>query len=95
MDNLLTCDSFCAKWSMDLTENDPKNGKGLNMCFNRKSGYGGYSDWTRGARQIVIDESRLANQDIDTWIRLEDGNISGSITLNSTFGTDHYPLVKY
>lgn len=94
VDNLLTCDSFCTKWSMDLAGNEPTNGEGLNLCFDRKSGYGGYSDWTHGARQIVIDKGRLGNKDIDTWIRLEDGNISGSVTLNSTYGTDHYPPVK-
>jgi hypothetical protein len=93
-DHLLTCGSFCAKWSMDLANNEPMNGNGLNICFNRKSGYGGYSGWTHGGfQQIVIDESRLPNKDIDTWIRLEDGNISGSITLNSTCGTDCYPPV--
>jgi hypothetical protein len=74
--------------------NKPANGKGLDLCFNRHTGYGGYSNWARGARQIVIDESRLGSKDIDTWIRLEDGSISGSITLNDTFGTDRYPPIR-
>lgn len=92
-DNLLTCFIWCAKWSQDLS-NKPANGKGLNLCFNRHTGYGGYSNWARGARQIVIDESRLGSKDIDTWIRLEDGSISGNITLNSTFGKGQYPPVR-
>ncbi|EUC46708.1 hypothetical protein COCMIDRAFT_35699 [Bipolaris oryzae ATCC 44560] len=66
------------------------NGNGLNICFNRHSGYGGYSDWTRGARQIVVGEDMLGKNIVDTWIRLENGKVSGRVTLNNTFGTDQY-----
>ena len=47
----------------------------------------------RGGRQIVIDEAKLGDNEVDTWIRLEDGSVSGRITLNSTYGTDRYPIV--
>lgn len=83
---------WCMKWSKDLLNNSPVNGKGLNMCFNRHSGYGGYSNWTRGGRQIVVKEAKL--DELETWIRLEDGSVSGHVTLNSTYGQDHYPTVS-
>ena len=81
------------KWSKDLPNNTPSNGNGLNLCFNRHSGYGGYSEWARGGRQIVIEEVKLGENELDTWIRLEDGSTSGRVTLNSTYGTDRYPVV--
>lgn len=81
------------KWSKDLPNNSPANGNGLNLCFNRHTGYGGYSDWARGARQIVVEEAKLGDNEVDTWIRLEDGSMSGRVTLNSTYGTDQYPTV--
>lgn len=82
------------KWSKDLPENSPVNGKGLKLCFNRHTGYGGYSDWARGGRQIVVDETKLGGDNsVETWIRLEDGSISGQIVLNSTYGQDSYSTV--
>ncbi|UPX13386.1 uncharacterized protein EKO05_0003895 [Ascochyta rabiei] len=84
---------WCMKWSKDLLNNSPANGNGLNLCFNRHSGYGGYSDWARGARQIVIEEAKLGANELQTWIRLEDSSVSGQVTLNSTYGTDRYPTV--
>jgi hypothetical protein len=77
------------KWTKHLPMN-PSDGHGLNMCFNRHSGYGGYSDWTRGGRKIIAVEDL---DELETWMRLEDGSISGHIMLNSTYGTDEYPAV--
>lgn len=68
-------------------------GDGLNLCFGRHSGYGGYGCWTRGARQILVAENTMPSQGVETWIRLEDESISGRIMLNSTFGSDKYPSV--
>ncbi|RAK95319.1 metallophosphoesterase family protein [Aspergillus ibericus CBS 121593] len=84
-------DDWCFKWDsrlpgMNLT------GNGLNLCFGRHSGYGGYGSWTRGARQILLDEKTLEKQ-LATWVRLEDGSLSGSVTLNATYGEDSYPAV--
>ncbi|KAF2628876.1 Metallo-dependent phosphatase [Macroventuria anomochaeta] len=84
---------WCMKWSKDLPNNSPANGNGLNLCFNRHSGYGGYSEWTRGGRQIVVEEDKLGENVLETYIRLEDGSVSGRVTLNSTYGTDRYPPV--
>jgi hypothetical protein len=68
-------------------------GNGLNLCFGRHSGYGGYGSWTRGSRQIVLDE-RTLGKEVETWIRLEDGTISGRVVLNGTYGSDEYPAVE-
>jgi len=65
-------------------------GNGVNLCFGRHSGYGGYGNWMRGSRQILLDEKHITTK---TWIRLEDGSVSGKVTLNSTYGQDVYPPV--
>ena len=85
---------WCMKWG-DLAGNEPPTGNGINLCFGRHTGYGGYSDWTRGARQIVVHEDTLNGKRADeTWIRLENGKISGHVMLNETFGMDKYPVVE-
>ncbi|KAJ9620273.1 hypothetical protein H2203_008038 [Taxawa tesnikishii (nom. ined.)] len=48
-------DDWCMKWEgklpgMNLT------GNGLDLCFGRHSGYGGYGSWMRGSRQVKIRE---------------------------------------
>lgn len=62
------------------------------MCYGRHTGYGGYGDLTRGGRQILLNEKSL-KEEIETWIRLEDGTISAHVTLNSTYGQDPYQAV--
>jgi hypothetical protein len=71
------------KWAKNLPTS-PTNGNGVHFCFNRHSGFGGYSNWKRGARQIMVEEHQLDKNELDTWIRLEDGSISGAVTLNAT-----------
>lgn len=66
-------------------------GNGLNLCFGQHSGYGGYGTWTRGARQVLVSQSRLRDLEVDTWIRLETGDVVGSVSLNATYGEDWYP----
>lgn len=82
---------WCHKWNekvLDMT------GNGVNLCFSRHTGYGGYSDWIRGSRQILLNLTTL-DKEIKTWTRLEDGTIEGSVVLNSTFGEDVYPRVTH
>jgi len=43
---------------------------GIQLCFGRHSGYGGYGDWERGARVIELTENPWS---LRTWIRFEDG----------------------
>lgn len=78
----------CFKWSTKLP-GMTLTGNGLDLCFGRHSGYGGYGTWTRGSRQILLS----LTAPIQTWIRLIDSSITGAVTLNSTFGTDVYPVV--
>ena len=83
---------WCFKWNSTLPGMTIL-GRGLFLCFGRHSGYGGYGKWTRGSRQLLLQEQSL-NKDIETWIRLEDKTKSGWVRLNSTYGTDKYPIVK-
>jgi hypothetical protein len=72
----------------------PSYGNGVSFCFNRHSGFGGYSTWKRGARIIEIQEDNLWKKEVRTWIGLEDNGISGHVTLNATYGTNQYPEVE-
>lgn len=62
------------------------------MCYGRHTGYGGYGDWARGGRQILLNQQSLEN-DMQSWVRIEDGSISGNVHLNATYGKDRYRLV--
>lgn len=64
-------------------------GNGLIMCFGRRTGYGGYGDWARGGRQVLLHEN-VSKRPVETWIRLENETVSGRVTLNSSFGRDLY-----
>lgn len=68
-------------------------GNGVDLCFGRHSGYGGYGSWTRGSRQILLREGSV-EKEVHTWVRLEDGTVSGSVVLNGTYGQDGYPAVQ-
>ncbi|KAJ5481101.1 hypothetical protein N7539_006995 [Penicillium diatomitis] len=79
---------WCFKWNNGI-EDQNLTGNGLNMCYGRRTGYGGYGDVARGGRQILLHEKHMAKA-IDTWVRLEDGSVSSAITLNATYGEDQY-----
>jgi hypothetical protein len=81
-------DDWCQKWNQKLP-NMTLTGNGLFLCFGRHSGYGGYGQWTRGSRQIKVALDTLSSE-VQTWIRLEDGSITGSVKLNTTYGRDKY-----
>lgn len=83
-------DTWCYKWDQQLS-GMPVKGNGINLCFGQHSGYGGYGTWIRGSRQVLATESMLKDYVADTWIRLEDGDVVGSVTLNSTYNQDYYP----
>jgi hypothetical protein len=83
---------WCYKWDRKLP-GMTLTGNGVVFCFGRHTGYGGYGKWTRGSRQILVREA-LQRNGVESWIRLEDGNESGRVILNSTFGRDSYPKVK-
>ncbi|KAK3115545.1 hypothetical protein LTR53_004992 [Teratosphaeriaceae sp. CCFEE 6253] len=85
-------DDWCFKWDSKLPGMDLV-GNGLDLCFGRHSGYGGYGSWTRGSRQILVTEDLLKHGVVETWNRLESGDVSGSVVLNGTYGRDRYPTV--
>ncbi|KAJ5157725.1 uncharacterized protein N7482_008825 [Penicillium canariense] len=83
-------DTWCYKWD-SLISGMSVEGNGINLCFGQHSGYGGYGSWIRGSRQVLVTESKLQDMEIDTWIRLESGDVVGSVSLNATYGEDSYP----
>ncbi|KAJ5794361.1 hypothetical protein N7457_000960, partial [Penicillium paradoxum] len=83
---------WCFKWNTKLPGLNV-TGNGMNMCYGRHTGYGGYGDWARGGRQILLDE-KLLGDEVQTWIRMEDGTISGAVYLNATYGHDRYDLAE-
>ncbi|OCL12249.1 Metallo-dependent phosphatase [Glonium stellatum] len=83
---------WCFRWDSRLPDMNI-TGNGMALCFGRHTGYGGYGSWTRGSRQIFLDEDSLGKS-VETWIRLEDRSISGAVMLNNTYGLDEYPAVN-
>ncbi|KAK3936700.1 Metallophosphoesterase [Diplogelasinospora grovesii] len=83
-------DTWCYKWDT-LLPGMTVAGNGVNICFGQHSGYGGYGNWIRGARQVVVTKEKLKDYEVDTYIRLESGAKVGAVTLNSTYGQDTYP----
>ncbi|ORY14141.1 Metallo-dependent phosphatase-like protein [Clohesyomyces aquaticus] len=84
---------WCMTWSSTtpLPHTDPSTGNNLHLCFGRHTGYGGYaSEVPRGARQIVIHEQNTVSTGVETYIRLENGSVTGHVMLNATYGQDTY-----
>ncbi|KAJ5614291.1 hypothetical protein N7528_007945 [Penicillium herquei] len=79
---------WCFKWDGETVAQN-LSGNGINMCYGRHTGYGGYGNAKRGGRQIMLNEETL-HEEVETWIRLEDGTISAHVTLNGTYGHDKY-----
>lgn len=83
--------TWCYKWNSTMAGVDaPKND--INLCFGQHTGYSGYGDWIRGARQILLTLNELKSGIFRSQILLESGDVVGSITLNSTFNVDEYPV---
>lgn len=82
--------SWCYKWDTQL-EGMSMKGNGIHLCYGQHSGYGGYTDYVRGAREILVTQDKLKDLVVDTYIRLETGDVVGNVSLNSTFNDDYYP----
>ncbi|KAF2397111.1 Metallo-dependent phosphatase [Trichodelitschia bisporula] len=86
---------WCGRWNSTLDA--PSGGgevsppvRGLFVCFGRHTGYGGYGRWMRGARVVRVG----FGGEVETWVRLEDGSVSGRVRLNGTYGADRYERVE-
>lgn len=57
------------------------------FCFNKHSGYGGYggAGWGKGVRNFVF-KSPDPKVPVDTWIRLEAGEVRARVTLDDKYG---------
>ncbi|TKA76484.1 hypothetical protein B0A55_02878 [Friedmanniomyces simplex] len=85
-------DTWCYKWDSLLPGMNVR-GNGVNLCFGQHSGYGGYGNWIRGSRQVLVTEAMLRQREVETWIRLEKGGgVVGGVSLNGTYGEDVYPV---
>ncbi|RGP76755.1 hypothetical protein FLONG3_5195 [Fusarium longipes] len=82
--------TWCYRWDIKLDGMDIE-GNGIHLCYGQHSGYGGYGDWIRGAREIIVTEDMLEKKEVETYIRLESGDVVGRVMLNSTFNENHYP----
>ncbi|KAI4860560.1 Metallo-dependent phosphatase [Hypoxylon rubiginosum] len=86
--------TWCYKWDRLLPNMTVAPHNDVNLCFSQHSGYGGYGNWERGARQVLATKSKLENFEVDTWIRLESGSVVGNVSLNGTYGSDRYPATN-
>lgn len=82
--------TWCYKWDGQVPGTEIV-GNGMNLCFGQHTGYGGYGNFIRGGRQLVIDREKLKKFEIETYMRLEDGRTVGAVLLNATFNKDWYP----
>lgn len=82
--------SWCYKWDGKLPDMTVQ-GNGVNLCFGQHSGYGGYGDWVRGSRELIVSRDKLKDLVVESHIRLESGKVVGAISLNATYGQDEYP----
>ncbi|KAK0750062.1 Metallo-dependent phosphatase-like protein [Schizothecium vesticola] len=82
--------TWCYRWEGRLPGMEVE-GKGVNLCFGQHSGYGGYGNWIRGARQVVVSRDAEGEVVVETYVRLESGAVVGAVTLNDTYGQDRYP----
>jgi hypothetical protein len=81
--------TWCFKWESELPGVDIV-GNGIKLCYGQHTGYGGYSNWIRGSRQIHLtrDDDGVINATTDN--RLESGEIVGAVSLNATLNSDSY-----
>ncbi|POS80225.1 hypothetical protein DHEL01_v201384 [Diaporthe helianthi] len=56
--------TWCYKWE-GVLPGMTVAGNGLNLCFGQHSGYGGYGNWIRGARQVLVSQEQLKNLTVE------------------------------
>jgi hypothetical protein len=79
------------------------NGEAPFLCFGKHTGYGGYGSWNRGSRVVQLkfvdkngnsDFSDPGEMEVETWVRMESGQIVTHVALNETYGLDRYPTAN-
>lgn len=72
------------------------------LCLGRQSGYAGDKEWTRGARILELRFYGYgegwwgvgAGMQVETWVRLDGGEVVGKEELSESYKGDWYPVVK-
>ena len=84
-------DSWCGRWPDGTLPGYGSQGKDRPfLCFCKHAGYGGYGDWNRGVRQISLSFEESGRMSVDTWVRMQQGNVITAVSLNETYGEDLY-----
>ena len=84
-------DSWCGRWPDSTLPGYGSSGKDRPfLCFCKHAGYGGYGDWNRGVRQIRMRFDERGQMSVDTWVRMQQGDVITSVSLNETYGEDVY-----
>ena len=89
-------DAWCGNWPEG--GNNTASVSKPHVCFCKHTGYGGYGTWNRGSRNLKLSfngsysaASKQERMEVETWIRMENGDVVQRVGLNSTYGTDTYP----
>ena len=93
-------DAWCGLWPNVTGVHIGEDAAGVNrngpfLCFCKHTGYGGYGNWNRGARNLRLrfrEEKGLEGMEVESWVRMENGEIVQRVGLNETYGSDVYPM---
>lgn len=73
------------------------------LCFGKHTGYGGYGSWDHGSRIVQLsfvdkngdsDLGEPGDMEVETWVRMESGEVITRVVLNETYGKDRYPTAN-
>lgn len=86
--------SWCGNWPDDkmATKEGVRHGEGPKICYVKHTGYGGYGSWRRGSRVLGLKFEEEEGMKVDSWVRLEEGDVVQRVGLNETYGVDIYPI---
>lgn len=88
-------DSWCGRWSNETLPGYGVGGGSSQerpfLCFCKHSGWGGYGNWRRGVRQVKLAFDENGKMQVNTWVRMQGGDVITAVSLNETYGEDRYP----
>jgi len=87
--------SWCGTWGGEQENKKETTSRPL-LCFCKHTGYGGYGEWKRGSRTVDLkfgEERSDAGRrmEVESWVRMESGEVIQKVGLNETYGIDIYP----